>query len=61
MVGNMAYMRLIKAEGWKKKTSYSLKDLRTLYECAEIDEELFELMKSEVTRVPLNSYLVSMI
>lgn len=43
----------------KRKTSYSLKGLREQYRYAEIDEELYELLKDEDVRARLRVMLIS--
>lgn len=55
------FWTLKKSKEWKQRTSWSAAALKTDYEYAIIDEELFELITSEITRDRIMSLLLSMI
>lgn len=55
------FWSLVKSDKWQEKKDYSLNALRANYEYADMSEELFELMKTEVTRTALYNTLISMI
>lgn len=55
------FWTLKKSKKWKRRTSWSAAALKTDYEYAIIDEELFELITSEITRDRIMSLLLSMI
>ena len=55
------FWTLKKSKKWKQRTSWSVAALKTDYEYAIIDEELFELITSEITRDRIMSLLLSMI
>lgn len=55
------FWTLKKSKEWKQRTSWSVAALKTDYEYAIIDEDLFELITSEITRDRIMSLLLSMI
>lgn len=54
------FWTLKKSKKWKQRTSWSIAALKTDYEYAIIDEDLFELMTSETSRKRIISLLLSM-
>ena len=54
------FWRLVPKVPGKKPNTYAISTLRNLYKCAEIDYELFELMKIPSTAQQLRKILIDM-
>lgn len=55
------FWRLKKSADWKEGSSVTLSSLRKWYEYAELDEELFEMMKTGASREAIRRTLIEMI
>ena len=60
-LSNEAFWTLVKNDQWQPKSVYSLRLLRKYYEYAEIDWNLFELMKKQPYNDRIRGCLESMI
>ncbi len=55
------FWTLKKSTNWSQRTSWSVAALRTDYECAIIEEDLFKLMTNDISRERIMSLLISTI
>ena len=55
------FWNLVQKDNWVRKSDYNQKELLEYYQYAEIDQELFMLMKVQVSRAQLINCLVDMI
>lgn len=58
---NEPFWQLIKSDDWKQSSSVSVPSLRRWYQYAELDENLFEMMKTGASREAIRRTLLDMI
>ena len=56
-----SFWTLVKSDSWAEKHSYSIKNLQECYSYAELDSDLFELMKDTTSRESIRLCLLNMI